>query len=286
MLEMLISPRKAERRPYELFFVGLFYASLSILLVDWIFSSDVILSKYSGMLIVIFTVMFSMPFVYYTIKLEERKITAERGMLSLLKEHKRAIYAFLWLFLGFVVAFSAWHIILPSNQSLVAQLETYCQINRPSSFDECVAQYTVSGHAANTGGNAVSTQRLFAIFSNNIGVLIFTLIFSLIFGAGVMFILAWNASVIAAAIGIFAQSDISKLPLGVARYLVHGLPEIASYFTVALAGGIISSAVIRHEFGTEKFWEVIKDTLSLIIIAIVVLFIAALTEVYVTPIIF
>ena len=285
MLEMLISPRKAERRPYELFFVGLFYASLSILLVDWIFSNDVVLSKYSGILVVTFAVMFSMPFVYYTIKLEERKITAERGMLSLLKEHKQAIYAFLWLFLGFVVAFSVWHIILPSNQSLVAQLETYCQINRPSAFEECVSQYTMSGDVTNTA-NAVSTQRLFVIFSNNIGVLIFTLIFSLIFGAGVIFILAWNASVIAAAIGIFAQSELSKLPLGIARYLVHGLPEIASYFIVALAGGIISSAVIRHEFGTEKFWEVIKDTLNLIIIAIVVLFIAALMEVYVTPALF
>jgi uncharacterized membrane protein SpoIIM required for sporulation len=285
MLEMLISPRKAERRPYELFFVGLFYASLSILLVDWIFSNDVVLSKYSGILVVTFAVMFSMPFVYYTIKLEERKITAERGMLSLLKEHKQAIYAFLWLFLGFVVAFSVWHIILPSNQSLVAQLETYCQINRPSAFEECVSQYTMSGDVTNTA-NAVSTQRLFVIFSNNIGVLIFTLIFSLIFGAGVIFILAWNASVIAAAIGIFANSEISKLPLGIARYLVHGLPEIASYFIVALAGGIISSAVIRHEFGTEKFWEVIKDTLNLIIIAIVVLFIAALMEVYVTPALF
>jgi len=287
MLEMLISPKKAERRPYELLFVGLFYASLSILLVDWIFSGDAVLSHYSGILVVTFTVMFSMPFVYYTIKLEERKITSKGGRFSLLKEHKQAIYAFLWLFLGFVVAFSAWHILLPSSQSLSAQLETYCQINRPSSFDECVSQYTnTGGDIAGTSGNAVSTQRLFVIFSNNIGVLIFTLIFSLIFGAGVIFILAWNASVIAAAIGIFANSEISKLPLGVARYFIHGLPEITSYFIVALAGGIISSAVIRHEFGTEKFWEVIKDTINLIIIAIAVLFIAALMEVYVTPILF
>src|SRR3989304_2107912 len=106
MLEMLISPRKAERRPIELFFVGAFYASLSMLLVDWIFSQDAVLSKYSGILIVTFTVMFSMPFIYYTIRLEERKITKERGMIALLKEHKKAIYAFLWLFLGFVVALS------------------------------------------------------------------------------------------------------------------------------------------------------------------------------------
>jgi stage II sporulation protein M len=124
------------------------------------------------------------------------------------------------------------------------------------------------------------------IFTNNIYVLIFTLLFSLVFGAGVIFILAWNASVIAAAIGIFTKSELSALPLGLARYMIHGIPEIASYFIVALAGGMVSVAVIRHETGTEKFWEVLEDSLHLIIIAVIVLFIAALLEVFVTPAIF
>ncbi len=285
MLEMLINPRKAERRPYELFFVGAFYASLSILLVNWVFAQDAVLSKYSGILVVTFAVMFSMPFVYYTIKLEERKIDPGTGMIALLKEHKKAIYAFLWLFLGFVLAFSVWYLILSSNQSFRAQIETYCLINRPSTFNECVAQYGVKGSSLSTAF-ATSSERLFVIFSNNIYVLIFTLVFSLIFGAGVIFILAWNASVIAAAIGIFTKSDFSHLPLGVARYMVHGIPEIASYFIVALAGGIISSAVIKHELGTERFWEVLQDSLNLIILAIVILFIAALMEVFVTPALF
>jgi len=41
--------------------------------------------------------------------------------------------------------------------------------------------------------------------------------------------------------------------------------------------------VIKHEFGTEKFWEVLQDSLNLIILSIVVLFIAALIEVFITP---
>lgn len=285
MLEMLLNPRKAERRPIELLLVGMFYASLSIILVDWIFSQDAVLSRYSGILVVTFTVMFTMPFVYYTIKLEERKINSERGMFALLKEHKKAIYAFLWLFLGFVVAFSVWYLVLSSSQSFRAQIETYCLINRPSTFNECVAQYGVKGTTLSTTF-ATSSERLFVIFSNNIYVLIFTLIFSLIFGAGAIFILAWNASVIAAAIGIFAKSQLSQLPLGLARYMIHGLPEIAAYFIVALAGGIVSSAVIKHELGTEKFWEVLQDSLNLIIVSVIVLFVAALIEVFVTPALF
>ena len=285
MLEMLINPRKAERHPWELFFVGIFYASISLLLVHLIFSKDPVLSQYSGMLVVMFTVMFSMPFVYYTIKLEEKKISPRQGTFSLLKEHRKAISVFMWLFLGFVVAFSFWYVALSSQESFKAQIETFCLINRPSALQECVKQYGIKSSSVATG-LATGTDRLFLIFANNIYVLIFTLIFSLIFGAGAIFILAWNASVIAAAVGIFSQSHISGLPLGFVRYMIHGIPEIASYFLVALAGGMVSVAVIRHEIGTEKFWEVLHDSLNLIIISVVVLFAAALVEVFITPALF
>ena len=52
--------------------------------------------------------------------------------------------------------------------------------------------------------------------------MIFTLIFSLIFGAGALFILVWNASVIGAAVGIFTRYNVSEIPLGIARYAIHG----------------------------------------------------------------
>jgi len=69
--------------------------------------------------------------------------------------------------------------------------------------------------------------------------MIFTLIFSLIFGAGAIFILAWNASVISAAIGIFTSYNINEIPIGLLRYMIHGFPEITSYFVTALAGGYL-----------------------------------------------
>jgi len=282
---MLINPQKAERKSWELFFVGAFYASLSILLVNWIFSQDAVLSRYSGILVVTFTVMLSMPFVYYTLRLEESRVSNEKGTIALLKEHKRAIYAFVWLFLGFVIALSFWYMVLSSTQSFRAQIETYCLINRPANFEACVNQYDIKDASAPVGFMS-NTERLFLIFTNNIYVLIFTLIFSLIFGAGAIFVLAWNASVIAAAIGIFTKSELSSLPIALIRYMIHGIPEIASYFIVALAGGMVSIAVIKHETGTEKFWDVLQDSLNLIIIAVVVLFLAALVEVFITPLLF
>ncbi len=282
---MLMSPQKAERKPWELFFVGVFYASLSVLLVNWIFAQDAVLANYSGILVVTFTVMFSLPFMYYVIKLEEDKATQHLGAFRLLKEHEKAIMAFMWLFMGFVVGFAFWYILLPTTTSFSAQIETYCLINRPSNFDSCVTQFGADKGSATTAF-ASNGERLFLIFANNIYVLIFTIVFSLVFGAGAIFVLAWNASVIAAAIGIFTKSDLGLLPLALARYMLHGIPEIAAYFVAALAGGILSIAVIRHEAGTDRFWEILQDTLNLIIIAVVILFIAALLEVFVTPLFF
>lgn len=285
MLEMLLNPKKAERAPWEMFFIGLLYASLSVLLVNWVFSSDAVLSKYSGILVVTFTVMFSLPFMYYVIKYEEEKDYMMTGSFRLLREHGRALLAFMWLFFGFIVAFSFWYIILSSTQSFRAQIETYCLINRPTNFNQCVADYGVKG-ASKTTAFVTNKEKLFMIFANNIYVLIFTLVFSLIFGAGAIFVLAWNASVIAAAVGIFSKETLSSLPFGIMRYMIHGIPEIGAYFIGALSGGMVSIAIIRQDLGTERFWKVLQDSLNLIIVAVIVLFLAAFIEVFITPSLF
>jgi len=189
------------------------------------------------------------------------------------------------LFLGFVVAFSFWYVVFDDANNFRVQIETFCIINKPSHFDECVAEYGVK-HVARTTAFLTATDKIVNIFANNIYVLIFTLVFSLIFGAGAIFILAWNASVISAAIGIFSKSNLANLPIGLARYMIHGIPEIAAYFAGALAGGIVSVAIIKHDIKSEKFWIILQDSLNLVIISVVILFIAALIEVFITPLLF
>jgi len=285
MLESIVNPRRLEKGSWKMLFVGIIYGSLSLLLVRWFFAEDVVLSQYSGMIVVTFSVMFALPFMYFIIKKEEEEDEKVFGIFSVWRIHKDAIYAFMWLFLGLIIAFSFWFIILQDSNLFNAQLETYCRINNPGNIEDCVSKYFF-GQEIDPTGAATKKLRFLSIIENNIYVMIFTLILSLIFGAGAIFVLAWNASVIAAAVGIFTQYKISDIPLGIARYMIHGFPEIAAYFITALAGGIFGVGVIRNGIKSKRFLHVVENVVILLFIAIIIILIAALIEVYFTPLLF
>lgn len=284
MLESLINPKKVEKGAWKMLLVGLLYGSLSLLLVHWFFAKDVVLSQYSGMLVVTFCVMFSLPFMYFIIKKEEEEDEEVEGFLGVWRAHKDAIYALMWLFLGFIIAFAFWNVVLQNDSLFNAQVETYCMINSPGNIENCVSEYALSEPSISAG--ATKELRFLSIIENNIYVMIFTLIFSLIFGAGAIFILAWNASVIAAAIGIFTQYKIIEIPLGIARYMIHGFPEIAAYFITALAGGMFGFGAIKHGIRSKLFIKVLENVSLLLFLSIVILIVAAAIEVYLTPLLF
>jgi len=288
MLESLINPARLEKGEWKMFFIGILYASLSLLLVKWFFAKDVVLAQHLGILVVTFCVIFSLPFMYYIILKEEAEDEEVFGFWSVWKVHKDAIYAFMWLFLGFVVAFSFWHIVLQDPLLFNAQIETYCRINNPSNIDDCFQRYVAEQTASFAGstGSAINSWKFLSILENNIYVMIFTLILSLIFGAGAIFVLAWNASVISVAVGIFGQYQIKEIPIGIFRYMIHGFPEIAAYFITALAGGIFGVGFLRNGFRSRKFLRVLENVVLLLFIAIIILVIAALMEVYITPLFF
>lgn len=285
MLESLINPKRIEKGPWKMFFIGLLYATLSLILVKWFFAKDYVLSEYSGMIAVTFCVMFSLPFMYYIIKQEEQEDEElkEEKIISIWQIHKDAIYSFMWLFLGFVIAFAITFLIFQDSTLFNAQIETYCMINNQGDIEGCVERNTFLGENVVQTGAATKEQRLLAIVENNVYVMIFTLLFSLFFGAGAIFVLAWNASVIAAAISIFGERTFSKIPCGIIRYMIHGGPEIAAYFVTALAGAIFGVGVIRNGIKNPKFFKVVQSSIILLFIAMLLIITAGLIEVYLTP---
>jgi stage II sporulation protein M len=226
--------------------------------------------------------------MYNTIIMEEEKDLQDMGEKWLLKEHWKALKAFMAIFIGVVLACTLWYVVLPADTvSLLFKTQTA----------------TIQNINAGVTGAAISGFDSFVrIFLNNVKVLIFCILFSFVYGAGAMFILTWNSTVIGTAMGNFIRSNLAFysdlvgfdkfaqyfqiISIGLLKYVTHGIPEILAYFAAGLAGGIISVAVIKHDLGSRKFEHIILDSADLLLLSLFLLFIAALLEVYVTPAIF
>ena len=279
VLEALINPLIAEKRPAYMIFFGFFYCVLSLLLALNIFPDQ------ASLVFVFLTVMCCLPLIYATMNVEEEKdmdIPTER---SLLREHRKAIYVMAYLFLGFVLAVTFGYLFFPESWTT-------------SLFS--VQSQTINAINNDVTGRAGVTLGFFSkIILNNFRVLVFCVAFSFAFGAGSLFILVWNASVIGVAVGNFIRSHVSSLALSAGyvgigsyfkiyslslfRYAIHGIPEILAYIVAALAGGIISAAVIQKHFFTLKGEKILVDIADLLALSLFLLVVAAFLEAFVTP---
>ncbi len=281
VFEDLVKPMNARRHPLKLFLYGVFFALISVLFSLWIFPQQ------ASMVMVFLVVFMAMPLMYFTLRDEEEWDWRGYSEKRLFYEHSKAIRFLLFLFIGFVVGFSLFYLLLPDSsvrELFSVQLETISNIN------------------SSVTGSAAGLEIFSVIFGNNVKVLFFTLLFALFFGAGALFILAWNASVISAAVGTFFRNAIADsanlfgfskaavyfhfFTIGVLRYLTHGIFEIAAYFFGALAGGIISMSIIRHGFNNKNFKKILVDSSLLIFAALALLLVGALVEVFITPLLF
>lgn len=284
VLESIVQPTRMEKHPAEMLLIGFFYSSLGLFLADYIFKSD---ASIPGVFITTLPLVIVMM---NTVKFEEKKDLSIHNEAFLIKEHGKAISMFFYLFMGMVVSYSVWFTILPED---MANNLFGFQINTVAAVQSKVVEI-----AGKTTGGELATLEV--ILANNFMVLFFCILFSFIYGAGAIFILTLNASVIGVAVGsrvreylasCAAQSHAdyiynyfnSSVSITFC-YMFHGLFEICAYIVGALAGGIISVAVVNHDFRTREFWHIIiTDSWDLIAIAILLLITGGFVEVFITP---
>jgi len=279
VLESLVNPHRMEKTPRRMFIFGFFYSTVGLFLSYFLFGT------YASILSIFLTTMPLIVIMYKTIRLEEEKDKRIYRETFLIKEHGRALSMFVYLFLGLLASYSLWCTILPDPV-----------VERLFSFQiQVIESIEIMGISGTLG----RTDILVDILINNFRVLFFCIIFSFLYGAGAIFILTLNASVIGVAVGNIIRNSIAECAgsghLEFIRhyfqsfsislcYLIHGIPEVSAYFLGALGGGIISVAVANHDLGTKEFGHILIDSLDLLILACLLLFVAGLIEVYVTPI--
>ena len=260
MLESILNPKNAEDKPSHVFGISILYSFIAMLFAQQLFPSQ------SSMLTIALITIIFVPFFQKLFETEETAdITIHK---NLYERHKRSILVFSGFFLGTMFAVTGAYLFSPESHLFTLQTETLQNIGSPT-------------------GQAVSSSDFLRFLFNNTKVMTLIFILSAVMGAGAVFILAWNASVIGVFIGLFSQNlaahtgsiaYIYGIPLALSSIALHGIPEILAYFVAGLAGGILSVGIIREKAFSDNFKIIFKDSVSLFIIAESLIIGAALLE--------
>jgi uncharacterized membrane protein SpoIIM required for sporulation len=269
VLESLMNPKKAEDNPLEIFLVSLVYSFVAVLFSISIFPDQ------SSILSVAFITIIFVPFFQKLFELEEEKedeAAEKKTRENVFSRHRKLIYTFSAFFLGVIISMSFLFIFYADA--------------KPAFSLQTRTLHDLSGSPA---GEATADADFSRFFVNNTQVMVLMFVLSLAFGAGAVFILAWNASVIAVYAGLIIKSFVETglstqvaylygIPIALGSIALHGIPEIGAYFLAGLAGGILSVGIIREKTGSKEFRKVVKDSIFIFLIAEVLVVIAAYIE--------
>jgi hypothetical protein len=231
----------------------------------------------SGIFVVLFTIIPSVYFLTIYIKRQEgldEKDIEKHYSRGFWMRHDRDILVFLFYFGGLTASFALWSFFCgpfnPLGGIISCPADTFqIQLMKVQEIR------SVTGNLLE--GSGVDHYKDFGrVFGNNMQVLGFAFLFSLLFGAGAVFIVVWNASILGSFIGKLSETFF-HIPGVSLNFLPHGIPEIGGYLLAGLAGGLISAAVIRGH-RQEILMGIIMDAVKLLALSVLFIFLGALIE--------
>ncbi|MEK6843490.1 MAG: stage II sporulation protein M [Candidatus Micrarchaeota archaeon] len=276
-----------KRSPVLIFLLGYLASVLGVITAMRIFPQDV------GLMGLAFGSLIMQPFITKLLANEEKVVYREkRFSRKLFSDHSQTFKTFLLLFLGVFVAYSSMY--LYSNQIRVenhfdSQLDVYVN-NAGGAISNQLSLRTIAGAAS-----AFECKTAFDCFlgysANNFSVMLVTLLLSLLYGAGAMLFLSWNASVWGTVFAYLAKK--TAFETGSAKYAAfselfvkifpHTFLEASAYFLAVIAGLVISKALLREKLWSPRFNFIIRDGMLFFYLSIVIIFVAAFIEAYLYP---
>ena len=277
MLESLFSFKSLDKRPYLIIIWSVIISIVAIVLsfslpVYKIYGLSGPNVDVRGLFAVIFTVIPAAYFVTRYIRREEReeeKFIEGKYRKGIWYRHGKDIFIFILYFFSVALTFSVASFFLPDTFFQIQKLE--------------LVRITSESPAILTGnlltGSLTAPQNFIIILFNNLNITLFSFVIGLLFGAGAIFILTWNAGLLATKIAIQAQT-ISNVPLVTTTFLAHGVLEIGAYVLAGLAGSIISAAVLRGHHKRGVMRRIILDSVYVLVLAVIFVFVAAYIEAF------
>lgn len=296
VFEQIFGARWLERKPGMTFLLGFIYAELGII------SAMLIFPENPSLISIGFISLLILPSLNQLLSLETNEDIREKkfSIRLIFRDHRDILLVYAFLFLGILLAYGIFAVLLP-NAVTESLFGTQLSIYYKSTGAATGAAYNIVGASSGSLGEALrglsgqvcktQTCEFFSILINNLKVVLVCLIFSLVYGAGAILFLTWNASVWGTIFGYITktsalvQNNLFHFFTTMVSVFPHMITEALSYFMAVFAGGIISKAVIREKFDSKKFNHVLVDGLFLFGVAILLIFLAAWLEVYIFPLI-
>jgi uncharacterized membrane protein SpoIIM required for sporulation len=187
------------------------------------------------------------------------------SLKKIFKDHSDVLEVYFMLFLGIFLAYALFSLKFPN---LLVQGVFDSQLN------------IINVHV----GQATGGVNFYEILANNLKIILIFFILSLVFGAGSILFLAWNASVWGVVFGYMATHYTNAFNTFFVTFLKvapHMFLEVGAYFFAIIAGGIMSQAVLREKIGSTKFDYVMKDGFIFMTVGMILLVLGAVVEAYV-----
>ncbi|MEW5896744.1 MAG: hypothetical protein AB1668_03570 [Nanoarchaeota archaeon] len=267
VLEQLLSTHWLQKRPLCAVFLGIAYTFIAAI-TSYIFFKD----SFSVSLLFLITVLL-VPSLLNLLAMEEERERIE-GLHHFFYNHKEIFEIYLFLFIGLFIGYLAviWAMLtlgMDINVTLSEQVKM---------LGETITKGKVESFSVNQLTHALS------IFSVNVGVAVILFILSLFYGAGSIFLVVWNASIFST----FIYTTISNISRSINHsialfgiFSIYIIPELAGFLLAAIAGGVVSKAVLSEKFLSPTFRNVTRDAFVLLLISFAFLLAAAFLESYV-----
>ncbi|MBI2138959.1 stage II sporulation protein M [Candidatus Woesearchaeota archaeon] len=269
VLEKIYPLELIEKSPLYALVLGAAYATIGIGAAVLLFPDD------PAIVAVAFIALIVYPTLSKLLKEEEEKEARneEFAPITFIKDHENSFQVYTLLFLGMLLSFSFFAIMLPSlatNHIFENQIDVL--------------------YGAGKSGQAVFSKGLFtSILLNNASVLVLAFISAFIFGDGGIFLLTWNASVWGTIFGNLAKTaalSSAKSPLiyfALVFFSVfpHMILEAFSYVCSATAGGVISKGMLKERLFSPEFNRILRNTAVFMAFAFIILLVAVSVETYV-----
>lgn len=262
VLESILSAKAIRNRPWYMFILSIVVSLLCVLV------SHIVFPEYAGVITPLLITIAMAPLFYRIFAIEEeleREEAEHKIDVSFWNRHGETILIFTMFFFGNLLSILLLAIMLPIetvNSLFSAQLTTIASI---------------SGVTA----ALISQSVLEKILVNNLKVMFFSFLLSFVLGTGALYILSWNASVLAIYLATFINKGLlAEFVVQSVGIIPHAPFEILGYFLAGIAGGILSVGIMREHIKSKEFILVFKDSLILLGIGILAIFVGGFLEVY------